>query len=112
MRDASEMMVRLRDDEPGLRKCLRQFLCDTRGDQDLKPNDGDLRLQYLQVKGKRIKDRDNRSSVVREHIQLFFNEIFWYLHEYYKENMADNVIIIAAYGEAVSSRALNEGAIR
>lgn len=102
MRDAPEMRLSLGDDEPGLQACLLRFIRDTKEDPELAMSDGALRTAYLQIKGKRIKDEADRSSVVREHIEVFYNGIFWYLYGYYKEALAENVMVIAAYGEAVS----------
>ena len=103
MRDAPEMHVTLAEENPGLRQCLLQFLHDYSGDQTLEPEDGSLRKHYLEIAGTWTQDRAQMSSVVHEHIQVFYNTIFWYLHAYYGKAMAKEVMVIVAYGEAVGA---------
>lgn len=107
MRNAPKMTIGLHKDEPGLFECLQQFMRDVRGDPALKSGGAGLRTRYLQIKGVRKQDPDSGSSYVREHVQIFFNTIFWYLHEYYQAGMQENVMIIAAYGHAVSTNPPN-----
>lgn len=105
MRNSPEMRIPLIKDEPVLFECLQQFIRDSSGKPALQLKGADLRTHYLQIKGVRKQEPDSGSSYVREHIQVFFNTIFWYLHAYYGKRMQENVMIIAAYGYAVSSRA-------
>lgn len=101
MRNSPEMKISFEEDERGLRACLQQHICDKFQKPDMIVPDGALRTCYLQMDGNRIKDKDGFSSVVREHIQVFFKGVFWYLHEYYGKAMSENVMMIAAYREAV-----------
>ncbi|USW54916.1 Putative P-loop containing nucleoside triphosphate hydrolase, DNA2/NAM7 helicase, helicase [Septoria linicola] len=104
MRSSASTRRTLAEKYPGLRRCLAKTLGRDEGhlsrlysDQD---QDALLRTHYIQVAGKRVKR--NLSTVVREHIVAFFNQIFWYLHAYYGTDLYDNVTIIVAYKEARS----------
>lgn len=100
MRNAPCTFATLDEKLPGLRACLLQFFRETSGSMHAEFNDRDIRTHYIEIAGTRIKS-DSGSSVVREHIQVFFNTIFWYLHAYYGKDMERNVMIIVAYREAV-----------
>lgn len=101
MRNAPSTYATLEERQPGLRKCLLQFLRDYYDNGSLQLDDGALRTHYLEIDGNRMKDAEGSSSVVRGHILIFFDTIFWYLHAYYGTAMAENVMIIVAYREAV-----------
>lgn len=60
-----------------------------------------LRTHYIELNGTRLKR--NLSTVVREHIVAFFNHIFPAFQAYYRSNLHENVTIIVAYKEAVST---------
>ena len=64
-------------------------------------SDGALRTHYTEIDGTRKQCKP--AAMVREHVQVFFNEIFWYLHHLYRSETSENVMIIVAYREAVSA---------
>ena len=108
MRDASSTHGKLSIEQPGLHACLLQYLRDTARNDGLELADEKVRTRYIEINGRRIKDAEGASSVVREHIKVFFSSIFWYLHAYYGKEMEKNVMIIVAYREAVSSSHLGQ----
>lgn len=61
------------------------------------------RNHWIQVKGKREPLREGQTSVcVKEHVDVFFDHIFPDLQEHFGEETSKNLMIICAYGAAVS----------
>lgn len=63
--------------------------------------DEHARLHYIEVLGQKEKDEQTSSSVVREHIKVFFEKIFFGLHEHFGSALVSNVMVICAYSHAV-----------
>lgn len=65
----------------------------------------DVRLHYIQVKGRRKVHPAKKSVVVEEHVDVFFEKILPPLQAFFmnrNEKLEDNLMIICAYGYAVS----------
>ncbi|KAK3678272.1 hypothetical protein LTR78_001567 [Recurvomyces mirabilis] len=91
----------LAEAKPGLDNCLRtMFLAFLLVGTREALTDEQLRTAYFEVPGTRRPSSNGTSWVVREHIRPFFERISWHLNAYYRGKTAENVMVIAAYGEA------------
>lgn len=95
----------------GLRSVLSSILDGCISSLDEKKNseslvrDRDLRRRYIQVSGLRKRVDDGVSLIVEEHVEVFMQKIFPPLFEYFRRTgrkMREEVMIICAYGAAVS----------
>lgn len=105
MRSSASTYRLLREKQPGLQQCLTKALgedpCRLATMYNPQEQDTYLRTHYIELNGTRLKR--NLSTVVREHIVAFFNHIFPAFQAYYRSNLHENVTIIVAYKEAVST---------
>lgn len=59
------------------------------------------RDHYIEVNGQ-VEYNDSRSKRVPKHADVFFDKIFPKLHDYFLDEMEDNVMVICAYSYSVS----------
>lgn len=59
------------------------------------------RDHYIEVNGQ-VEYNDSRSKRVPKHADFFFDKIFPKLHDYFLDEMEDNVMVICAYSYSVS----------
>lgn len=83
---------------PGLSAALTPILA-TSGAPPETLDEKPLRIQYFVVKGERRKNPNTGSCVVVEHCVFFLEHIWPLLHEYFQDQMQDNVRIQVAYKE-------------
>lgn len=69
--------------------------------------DEQARHHYLEVEGERRSGEDGTSKYVQEHIDVFFKYVFPPLQAYWKDRTSKNLMIVCAYGAAVSVPATN-----
>lgn len=116
MRDGPGTDKPLHDIKPGLDYVLADIIArygafdsmEARASYRTEASDEKARLHYIEVKGDRkALSPSNGSMLVREHVDAFFDKIFPKLRVYFAmrgESVADNVMIICAYGAAVGAR--------
>lgn len=64
------------------------------------------RDHYIEVNGQ-VEYNDSRSKRVPKHADVFFDKIFPKLHDYFLDEMEDNVMVICAYSYSVSFTTCN-----
>lgn len=113
LRNGPEAKSRLNDRKPGLARVLTDIISDhgtfaterERQDYREEVHDHKARLHYIEVQGNRIAKTGSRSMIVEKHLDTFFDVILPPLRAYFKrrgESVEDNLMVICAYGAAVS----------
>jgi superfamily I DNA and/or RNA helicase len=112
LKSAPGRNISINEQMPGLREVLVDIIAGTITDPTKQEKfkeevtDNDLRRHYIEVSGTREKNPVTHSSIVYAHVDVFFNKIFPKLRQYFREkkmNVEKNVMIICAYGFAVSN---------
>ncbi|KAK4548249.1 hypothetical protein LTR36_010119 [Oleoguttula mirabilis] len=60
------------------------------------------RLHYFEIVGERVQHPESCSSVVKEHVEVFFREMFPHLQSYFGDRTEEDLMIICGHGYAAS----------